>query len=118
MTKENKSCSKIILETIAKENSPIGITGSPSTTLDIEIDITEAKKAERALGQMVYVVVNEDGKDVLVIGQIISVETQNRWHEDPSFKGVIKRHGKLPHLSGTADNRIATISVQACYVLD
>lgn len=118
MTEENKSYSKIILEAIAKENSPIGITSSPSTTLDIEIDITEAKKTERALGQMVYVVVNEDGKDVLVIGQIISVETQNRWHEDPSFKGVIKRHGKLPHLSGTADNRIATISVQACYVLD
>ena len=34
-----------------------------------------------------------------------------------AFKGVIKRHGKLPHLSGFADNRIATISVQACYSL-
>lgn len=118
MTKENINYSKTILETISKEDAPIGITGSPSTTLDIEIDITEAKKAERALGQMVYVVVKEDGKDVLVIGQIIAVETQNRWHEDPSFKGVIKRHGKLPHLSGTADNRIATISVQACYMLN
>jgi hypothetical protein len=109
--------SQKILDVIKGENSPIGITSSPSTTLDIVIDITEAKKAERALGQMVYVVVNEDGKNVLVIGQIIAVETKNRWHEDPSFKGVIKRHGKLPHLSGTADNRIATISVQACYLL-
>ncbi|MDD3285542.1 MAG: ATP-binding protein [Patescibacteria group bacterium] len=110
--------SKEIIDVIAKQDSTIGITGSPSTTLDIEIDITEDKKTERALGQMVFVMLNEDGKDVLVIGQIISVETQNRWHEDPSFKGVIKRHGKLPHLSGTADNRIATISVQACYALD
>jgi hypothetical protein len=110
--------SREIIDVIAKQNSTIGITGSPSTTLDIEIDITEDKKTERALGQMVFVMLNEDGKDVLVIGQIISVETQNRWHEDPSFKGVIKRHGKLPHLSGTADNRIATISVQACYALD
>jgi len=110
--------SKIILKTICEKNEPIGITSSPSNTLDIVIDITEAKKAERALGQMVYVQLKEDGKDILVIGQIISIETQNRWHEDPSFKGVIKRHGKLPHLSGTADNRIATISVQACYVLD
>jgi hypothetical protein len=55
---------------------------------------------------------------VLVIGQIISIETKNRWHEDPAFKGVIKRHGRLPHLSGVADNRIATISVQACYDLN
>lgn len=98
--------------------NPLGITSSPSTTLDITIDITEDAKHSRALGQMVYVVLEEDGQNILVIGQIISIETKNRWHEDPSFKGVIKRHGKLPHLSGTADNRIATISVQACYVLD
>ena len=110
--------SKEIIRVITEQTSVMGITGSPSTTLDIEIDITEEKKTERALGQMVFVVLNEDGRDVLVIGQIISVETKNRWHEDPSFKGVIKRHGKLPHLSGTADNRVATISVQACYALD
>ena len=66
---------------------------------------------------MVYVILEEDGQNILVIGQIISIETQNRWHQDPAFKGVIKRHGRLPHLSGTADNRIATISVQACYVI-
>jgi hypothetical protein len=114
----SKNFTGALLETIGQQQSPMGITGSPSTTLDIVIDITEAKKAERALGQMVYVVVQEDSRLILVIGQIISIETQNRWHEDPAFKGVIKRHGKLPHLSGTADNRIATISVQACYALD
>lgn len=96
----------------------LGITSSPSTTLDITIDIREDTKHDRALGQMVYVILEEDGKNILVIGQIISIETKNRWHEDPAFKGVIKRHGRLPHLSGTADNRIATISVQACYALD
>lgn len=117
MTEKTNHC-KTILDIIGQKNEPIGITSSPSNTLDIIIDITEAKKLERSLGQMVYVSLKEDGKDILVIGQIISIETQNRWHEDPSFKGVIKRHGKLPHLSGTADNRIATISVQACYILD
>ena len=66
---------------------------------------------------MVYVIVEEDKRNVLVIGQIIEIETKNRWHEDPAFKGVIKRHGSLPHLSGAADNRIATISVQASYDL-
>ena len=98
--------------------NPLGITSSPSTTLDIVIDIKEDTKRDRALGQMVYVIIEEDGRNILVIGQIISIRTENRWHEDPSFKGVIKRHGSLPHLSGTADNRIATISVQACYSLE
>lgn len=112
-----QNISKNILSAIGKENSVIGITGSPSTTLEISIDIKEESRESRVLGQMVYVVIKEDAQDVLVIGQVISIETKNRWHEDPAFKGVIKRHGKLPHLSGTADNRIATISVQACYNL-
>jgi len=110
--------SQEVLEKIKNPaNIAMGITGSPSNTLEVVIDITELTKTDRTLGQMVYVAVEEDGRNVLVIGQIIEIETKNRWHEDPAFKGVIKRHGTLPHLSGAADNRIATISVQACYDL-
>jgi hypothetical protein len=118
MEKQDKTVCDQILDVIGNQSkSAIGITSSPSTTLDLTIDITEECKSERALGQMVYVIIEEDGRNVLVMGQIISIRTENRWHEDPSFKGVIKRHGKLPHLSGAADNRIATLSVQACYDL-
>ncbi len=118
MEKSQKTISEQLLEVIKKQGeTTVGVTSSPSNTLDITIDITEESKTERTLGQMVYAVLEEDGENILVIGQIIEIQTKNRWHEDPSFKGVIKRHGKLPHLSGTADNRIATISVQACYNL-
>ena len=114
----SESNSQKLLKIIRESNEePIAITGSPSTTLAIVIDITESSKCERVLGQMVYVIVNEDGREILVIGQIIEISTKNRWHEDLAFKGVIKRHGSLPHLSGVADNRIATVSVQACYDL-
>jgi hypothetical protein len=118
MTEKNNSLSQEVLNKIKDPgNIAMGITGSPSSTLEIVIDITEETKTERTLGQMVYVCVVEDGRNVLVIGQVIEIETKNRWHEDLAFKGVIKRHGRLPHLSGHADNRIATISVQACYDL-
>lgn len=118
MTEKKITLSQEVLERIKKaENIAMGITGSPSTTLEVIIDITEVTKTDRTLGQMVYVCVEEEGRSILVIGQVIEIETKNRWHEDPAFKGVIKRHGSLPHLSGAADNRIATISVQACYDL-
>lgn len=118
MINKTNSLSKKVLEKINNPtNIAIGITGSPSNTLEIIIDITENTKTNRTLGQMVYVCVEEDRRNILVIGQIIEIETKNRWHEDPAFKGVIKRHGSLPHLSGEADNRIAKISVQACYDL-
>jgi hypothetical protein len=107
-----------ILKVIKDQKAEVvGITGSPSTTIEIAIDIKEESKLGRILGQMVYFVLQEEGQDILVIGQVTAIETQNRWHQDPSFKGVIRLHGSLPHLSGRADNRIASISVQAAYVL-
>ena len=111
--------SEKILDYLQQHNSevPLGVTSSPSNTIEITIDIREESKLRRTLGQMVFIKINEDGRDVLVMGQIIKIETKNRWHEDQAFKGIIKRFGSLPHLSGSADNRIATISVQACYDL-
>lgn len=56
----------------------LGSTGSPSDTSEITIDIRESFKLRRTLGQMVYLRLIEDGRDVLVIGQIVKVETRNR----------------------------------------
>ena len=99
----------------AVKTATVGITGSPSTTLEIALDITEESKTSRALGQMVFVWQEEEGRPILSLGQIAEVSTKNRWHEDQSFKGVIKRHGGLPNLSGVADNRLATVSVQSSF---
>ena len=95
----------------------VGITSSPSSTLEIVVDITEKSKTSRALGQMVHVTLEEDKKGILAVGQIVGLATRNRWHEDMAFKGVIKRHGSLPNLSDVADNRLATVSVQSCFDL-
>ncbi len=93
----------------------LGVVSSPSTTLEIALDIRKESESRRTLGQMVFVQLQEDGRQILSLGQIVEVETKNRWHEDPSFKGVIKHHGGLPHLSGVADNRMAKISVQSSF---
>jgi len=95
----------------------IGVTSSPSTTTEISIDITSTSEHPNPslLGKMVFVKMKEAGQEVLALGQITSVETRNRWHEDMAFKGVIKQQGSLPNLSGTADTRLANISVQSCF---
>ena len=98
-------------------SSTIGVVSSPSTTLEIALDISKESENRRVLGQMVFVPLEEDGQNILSLGQIVEVETKNRWHEEPSFKGVIKHYGKLPHLSGEADNRLARISIQSSFVI-
>ena len=113
MTNNSKNPIEAVIKEIQKDT--VGITGSPSTTLEIALDISEKSQTSRALGQMVFVWQEEDGRNILSLGQIVGVTTRNRWHEDPSFKGVIKRHGSLPNLSGIADNRLAVMSVQSSF---
>jgi len=98
--------------------SRIGIVGSPSSTAEIVIDILQISEQSRILGQLVYLVVPQEGCYLAVLGQISQVETKNRWHEDLVFRGIIKRRGELPHLSDRADVRTATIAVQAAFQFD
>lgn len=96
----------------------IGVVGSPSDTSEITIDILESAETSRIRGQMVYLVLPHENRRIAILGQISRVETQNRWHEDMAFRGIIKRQGSLPHLSGRADVRTATLTVQAAFLID
>lgn len=114
MKTSNKGKLRRVIESEAAKQT-LGFVSSPSSATEIAIDIGEEKKRARALGQMVCTLLQEDGQDIVSIGQIYSMQTKNRWHEDLSFKGVIKRYGHLPNLSGEADNHLASISVQSSF---
>jgi len=113
----NSIIEKQIIESLSKDARPIGVVGSPSDSFEVTIDIREVSAEDKLLGELVCFLVKEGEKNILVLGQITEIKTENKWHEEPSFKAVIKRHGSLPHLSGVADNRIATITVQSSFTL-
>ena len=106
-----------ILEIIEGSDS-LGVIGSPSSSFEAVVDIREINEKSRLLGELVCFQVREGDNTALVLGQITEIETKNRWHEEPAFKGIIKRHGKLPNLSGIADNRIAVLQVQSSFLLE
>ena len=106
-----------ILQIIEKEN-PLGIIGSPSSSFEVVVDIRDISEKSKLLGELVCFQVQEGENTVLVIGQITEITTKNRWHEEPAFKGIIKRHGKLPNLSGIADNRVGILNVQSSFLLN
>jgi DNA helicase HerA-like ATPase len=115
LTKRGKVLSVLMDE---MKSTPVGVVGSPSDTSEITIDIIESAENARLRGQMVYLVVPHEDRQIAILGQISRVETQNRWHEDMAFRGIIKRQGALPHLSGRADVRTATLTVQAAFAID
>lgn len=92
--------------------------GSPSDSFQVTLDILGNSTESKILGELVYFQSIENHQNIVSIGQITEVMTSNKWHEEPSFKAVIKRHGKLPHLSGDADNRIAKLNVQSTFKIN
>lgn len=106
-----------ITSSLEADQQPLGVVGSPSSSFEAIVDITEVSEKRKLLGELACFLVQEGENQVFVLGQITEIETRNRWHEEPSFKGIIKRHWKLPNLSGVADNRIAKITVQSSFVL-
>src|SRR5712691_7865760 len=94
----------------------VGIVGSPSTTLKITVDILEDATNYPLHGQLVYLAHPLEAHCLIALGTVTEIKTANRWHEDPNMRGVLKRHGSLPHLSGVGDVRTADVLVQAAYL--
>lgn len=104
-----------IKELLDSYPKPLAAIGSPSDSFEVTLDILGNSTESKILGEFVYFQSIENEENIVSLGQITEVETQNKWHEEPSFKAVIKRHGSLPHLSKEADNRIATLNVQSTF---
>ena len=93
----------------------IGLVGSPSTTARVTVDVLEDASGDPLHGQLVSLTHSLQDKYLIALGTVTEIRTSNRWHEDPNMRGVLKRHGRLPHLSEVGDVRTADVLVQAAY---
>ena len=97
----------------------VGVVGSPSSTNELTVDLTECASGQSLLGDLVFMSHPlTSGRHLLGLGTISEIQTRNRWHEDPNMRGVLRVHGSLPHLSADGDVRTAIVRVQAVYDTD
>jgi hypothetical protein len=89
---------------------------TPSTTAKVTVDILEDAIASPLHGSLVFLAHPLEHQCLIALGTVTEIKTANRWHEDPNMRGVLKRHGSLPHLSGVGDVRTADVLVQAAYL--
>lgn len=103
-------------------SKPIAVTGSPNTVTELAIDVLEDYINTPLLGALVNLpikVKTPSGiNDVLVIGQVSELKTENRWHEDPSLKNYIKRKGTLPNLTEVGDITNGKLQIIGAYIKD
>lgn len=103
------------LKSLLKTEDSLASIGSPSDSFKVVLDIRKEYEDKKVLGEFVCFESKGNNENVYSLGQITEVKTENKWHEEPSFKSVIKRHGHLPHLSGDADNRVANLNIQSSF---
>ena len=96
---------------------------SPSSNTELMLDIVGEATQTRLVGALVGLAWKQsDAKEgaspdtTAVLGQITSVEMRNRWHEDQTFKNIVKSSGKLPAITEWQDTRTATMKVGGCFV--
>ncbi len=98
----------------------VAITGSPNSVTEISFDVRSTHLRTPLLGTLLSMnvpVQNNDGhsEELLVLGQVATVEMKNRWHEDPALKNYIKLHGRLPHLTEIGDTTTGHLQIVGAY---
>ena len=96
---------------------------SPSSNTEIALDISGTAERRRLVGALVGLTWKQSGgtngepqeRTTAVLGQITSIGMRNRWHEDQTFKNIVKTRGELPAITKLQDTRTATMKVGGCF---
>ena len=96
---------------------------SPSSNTDLTLDIVDDATQRKLVGSLVGLeweqtdaTAEASSEKTAVLGQITSVEMRNRWHEDQTFKNIVKSRGEVPAITKLQDTRTATMKVGGCFV--
>lgn len=100
---------------LPQASQDIGVVGSPSTNTELTIDLLMEAAEERVVGALVGFEATQNGRPIITVGQIVSVELRNRWHEDSVFRNLIKRTGEIPPITNRQDTRMASLVVGATF---
>lgn len=96
-------------------NQDIGVVGSPSTTTEFTVDLLQEASEDRLVGALVAFEATQSGVPITSVGQIVGIELRNRWHEDATFRNLIKRTGDIPPITSRQDTRIAQLAIGATF---
>src|SRR5580658_5298166 len=86
-------------------SAEVAVVGSPSTNVELTVDLLQEATEERLVGALVHFRATQNGRPIETVGQIVSIELRNRWHEDSVFRNLLKRTGEIPPITNRQDTR-------------
>lgn len=107
-----------------EEYPPVARVSSPSDNTELSLDIVGEVVQHPLVGALVGIeweqteasTTDAEPRKTAVLGQITSIGMRNRWHEDQTFKNIVKTRGELPAITKLQDTRTATMKVGGCFV--
>ena len=96
-------------------SSTIGTIGSPSSTIELALDILESSVTRQLVGELAIFRYLQDSKNHYAIGQIIEITLKNFLLEDPTIKSVARKRGSVSPISGIQDVHIGKLLCSAIF---
>ena len=96
-------------------SSIIGTIGSPSSTIELALDILESSVTRQLVGELAIFKYLQDSKNHYAIGQIIEITLKNFLLEDPTIKSVARKRGSVNPISGIQDVHIGKLLCSAIF---
>jgi dephospho-CoA kinase len=98
-----------------KNSSIIGTISSPSSTIELALDILESSVTRQLVGELAIFRYLQDSKNHYAIGQIIEIVLKNFLLEDPTIKSVARKRGSVNPISGIQDVHIGKLLCSAIF---
>ncbi len=96
-------------------SSILGTIGSPSSTIELALDILESSVTRQLVGELAIFKYLQDSKNHYAIGQIIEITLKNFLLEDPTIKSVARKRGSVNPISGIQDVHIGKLLCSAIF---
>jgi len=93
----------------------IGVIGSPSSTTELTVDILESACKKNLIGSFTIFDFDQENARHCALGQINEIELRNLWTEDSTMKGLIRRKGSVPPVTGRQDTHTAKMITSAVF---
>jgi len=100
---------------LLKNSSVLGTIGSPSSTIELALDVLESSVTRQLVGELAIFKYLQDSKNHYAIGQIIEIALKNFLLEDPTIKSVARKRGTVSPISGIQDVHVGKLLCSAIF---
>jgi len=103
------------LDQIIDQTERLGVVGSPSSTVQLAIDILGSAATRKLVGELALFRFLQDGSPHYALGQITEVQLRNIWHEDPTMRSLIRQRGRVDAVSERQDTHLGQMVISAVF---